>query len=72
MMEHTQHLAGEAGMAAAKVAPPVTAAGLTLMGVQLSDWLIIATLIYTLLQIALLLQKLWQDRRARRCQKCKK
>lgn len=71
-MEHTQHLAGEAGMAAAKVAPPVTAAGLTLMGVQLSDWLIIATLIYTLLQIALLLQEVWQDRRARRCQKCKK
>lgn len=71
-MEHTQHLAGGAGMAAAKVAPPVTVAGLTLMGVQLSDWLIIATLIYTLLQIALSLQKVWQDRRARRCQKCKK
>lgn len=71
-MEHTQHLAGEAGMAAAKVAPPVTAVGLTLMGVQLSDWLIIATLIYTVLQIALLLQKLWVERRARQCPKCKK
>ena len=71
-MEHTQHLAGEAGMAAAKVAPPVTAAGLTLMGVQLSDWLIIATLIYTVLQIALLLQKLWVERRARQCPKRKK
>lgn len=71
-MEHTQHLAGEAGMAAAKVAPPVTAAGLTLMGVQLSDWLIIATLIYTLLQVALLLQKLWVERRARQCPTDKK
>lgn len=71
-MEHTQHLAGEAGMAAAKLAPPVTAAGLTLMGVHLSDWLIIATLIYTLLQIALLLQKLWLARRARQCTKRKK
>lgn len=71
-MEHTQHLAGEAGMAAAKLAPPVTAAGLTLMGVQLSDWLIIATLIYTVLQIALLLQNLWAERRARQCPTYKK
>lgn len=71
-MEHTQHLAGEAGMATAKVAPPVAAAGLTLMGVQLSDWLIIATLIYTVLQIGLLLQKLWLERKARQRPVCKK
>lgn len=41
---------------ASKAAPPVTVGGLTLVGVPLSDWLIIATLVYTVLQIVFLVR----------------
>lgn len=44
---------------ASKAAPPVTVGGLTLAGVPLSDWLIIATLVYTVLQIVFLLRDKW-------------
>lgn len=44
---------------AAKASPPVTVGGLTLVGVPLSDWLIIATLVYTVLQIVFLLRDKW-------------
>lgn len=36
---------------AAMAAPPVSVAGLTLWGVGLSDWVLIATLVYTLFLI---------------------
>lgn len=48
-------------MAVAKASPPVAVSGLTLVGVQLQDWLIIATLIYTVIQIIILLPKLKQS-----------
>jgi hypothetical protein len=35
---------------ALKASPPVTVVGLSLGGVSLQDWVLIATLIYTLLQ----------------------
>ena len=41
---------------ATKAAPPVIVGGLTLVGVPLSDWLIIATLVYTVLQIVFLVR----------------
>lgn len=69
--EHAE-VAGGVTVAAAKMAPPVVATGMHLFGIQLSDWLILATLVYTVLQITVLLQKLWLERRARRCTKCKK
>lgn len=34
-----------------KAAPPVSVAGLGLAGVSLNEWVLIATLIYTILQI---------------------
>lgn len=55
-----QHIEG-ASMAVAKASPPVAVSGLTLAGVQLQDWLIIATLIYTVIQIVILLPKLKQS-----------
>lgn len=36
---------------AAKAAPPLSVTGLSLVGVPLADWLILLTIIYTLLQI---------------------
>lgn len=45
-------------VAVAKASPPIAVSGLTLAGVQLQDWLIMATILYTLIQIIILLPKL--------------
>lgn len=49
---------------AVKAAPPITVGGLTLWGVGLSEWVLILTAIYTILQIYFLLRdKLGQKHR---------
>ena len=53
-----QHLEHGLSMAAIKTSPPVVVSGLTLAGVQLQDWLIMATLLYTVIQIIIALPKL--------------
>lgn len=50
----TQH--SEVLTEAAKAAPTVTVGGLTLFGVGLADWVLIATLIYTGLQVYVLVR----------------
>ena len=45
-------------MAVAKASPPIAVSGLTLAGVQLQDWLIMATLLYTVILIIIALPKL--------------
>lgn len=62
--DHSQHL--ESGlsvlsMAVAKTSPPVIVSGLTVSGVQLQDWLILATILYTVIQIIIALPKLKQS-----------
>lgn len=54
----------EIEMTALKLAPPVAVTAYTIAGHQLSEWLIISTLIYTWLQICLLLRKMWLERQA--------
>ena len=61
---HQQHLENGltmAVMAVAKVSPPVIVSGLTVTGVQLQDWLIMVTLLYTVIQIIIILPKLKQS-----------
>lgn len=58
---HKQHLENGLSMTVAKTSPPVVVSGLTLAGVQLQDWLIIATLLYTVIQIIIALPKLKQS-----------
>lgn len=41
---------------AAKTTPPVSAVIATFMGVPLADWVLVATLVYTCLQIVFLLR----------------
>ena len=49
---------------AVKAAPPLTVGGLTMWGVSLSEWVLILTAIYTVLQIYFLLRdKLGQEHR---------
>ncbi len=59
--DHSQHLESGLSVAVAKTSPPVVVSGLTLAGVQLQDWLILATILYTLIQIIILLPKLKQS-----------
>lgn len=54
----------EIEMTALKLSPPVAVTSFTIAGYPLSEWLIISTLIYTWLQICLLLRKLWRERQA--------
>ncbi len=59
--DHSQHLENGLTMAVAKTSPPVVVSGLTLAGVQLQDWLIMVTLLYTVIQIIIALPKLKQS-----------
>jgi len=59
--DHSQHLESGLSMAVAKTSPPVVVSGLTLSGIQLQDWLILATIIYTVIQIIILLPTLKQS-----------
>lgn len=46
-LNRTGEIAGEI----TKAAPPVSVTGLTLAGVSLNEWVLLATLFYTVLQI---------------------
>ncbi len=59
--DHSQHLENGLSMAAIKTSPPVIVTGLTVAGVQLQDWLIMATILYTVIQIIIALPELKQS-----------
>lgn len=61
MAEASQHIENGLSMAAIKTSPPVIVTGMTLAGIQLQDWLIMATILYTVIQIIILLPKLKQS-----------
>jgi len=58
-VQHVQHVA-EVGAVTAKITPPVVVSGMVIAGYPLQDWLIVLTIIYTVIQIVLLLPKLRQ------------
>lgn len=71
----TEHHAGEVAVAAAKASPPLAVTGMHLSGHPLQDWLVLATLVYTVLQIILLLPKFhkqYKDWRASKNDYCKR
>lgn len=49
-----------------KAAPPLTVAGVSVTGMTLQDWVLVTTLIYTVLQTAVLVSKFFRDRRGGR------
>ena len=59
--ESSQHIEHGLSMAAIKTSPPIIVTGMTLAGIQLQDWLILATILYTVIQIIILLPKLKQS-----------
>lgn len=58
MAEASQHIENGLSMAAIKTSPPLIVTGMTLAGIHLQDWLIMATIIYTVIQIIIALPKL--------------
>lgn len=61
MTDTSQHIEHGLSMAAIKTSPPIIVTGVTLAGVQLQDWLIMATILYTVIQIIIELPKLKQS-----------
>ena len=57
----SQHIESGLSMAVAKTSPPVVVSGLTLAGVQLQDWLVLVTILYTVIQIIIALPELKQS-----------
>jgi len=52
--------------AASKLAPSIAAGGITVFGIPLPDILVVATLVYTLLQIYFLIKDRWITPRIKR------
>ena len=61
MADTSQHLEHGVSMAAIKTSPPIIVTGMTVAGIQLQDWLIMATILYTVIQIIIELPKLKQS-----------
>ena len=61
MADTSQHIEHGLSMAAIKTSPPIIVTGVTLAGVQLQDWLIMATILYTVIQIIIALPELKQS-----------
>ena len=61
MADTSQHIEHGLSMAAIKTSPPIIVTGVTLAGIQLQDWLIMATILYTVIQIIIALPKLKQS-----------
>ena len=61
MADTSQHIEHGLSMAAIKTSPPIIVTGMTVAGIQLQDWLIIATILYTVIQIIIALPKLKQS-----------
>lgn len=55
VVDHTAEVAG----GVAKAAPPVAVSGLTIYGVELSEIVLVATLVYTVVQLVLVLPRFW-------------
>lgn len=58
MADTSQHIENGLSMAAIKTSPPVIVTSMSLAGVQLQDWLIMTTILYTVIQIIIALPKL--------------
>lgn len=61
MYDHSQGASEYAG-AVGKAAPPIAVSTAAIAGLSLQDWVLIATLAYTLLQIALLIRKFFREK----------
>jgi len=61
MADTSQHLEHGLSMAAIKTSPPIIVTGMTVAGIQLQDWLVMVTILYTVIQIIIALPELKQS-----------
>ena len=61
MADTSQHLEHGLSMAAIKTSPPIIVTGMTVAGIQLQDWLVMVTILYTVIQIIIALPNLKQS-----------
>jgi len=61
MADTSQHLEHGLSMAAIKTSPPIIVTGMTVAGIQVQDWLVMATILYTVIQIIIALPELKQS-----------
>jgi len=61
MADTSQHLEHGLSMAAIKTSPAIIVAGMTFAGIQVQDWLVMATILYTVIQIIIALPNLKQS-----------
>ena len=61
MADTSQHLEHGLSMAAIKTSPPIIVTGMTFAGIQGQDWLVMATILYTVIQIIIALPNLKQS-----------
>jgi len=66
--EHAHTLGEGAAMAVGKTAPPVAVSALTLYGVQLSQWVLMATLLYTVLMIIHVALEIYAQLKGDKCE----
>lgn len=66
-----QSHAGEYAAAAGKASPPLVVSGAAVAGVSLQDWVLTATLVYTVLQIGLLIYNFMKKRARDRVQEAR-
>lgn len=58
-----QHTGGEYVTAIGKVVPAIAVTSATVAGMALQDWVLIATLVYTVLQTILLIRNFFKGKR---------
>ena len=61
MADTSQHLEHGLSMVAIKTSPPIIVTGMTFAGIQLQDWLVMVTILYTVIQIIIALPNLKQS-----------
>jgi len=61
MADTSQHIEHGLSMAAIKTSPPIIVTGMTFAGIQLQDWLVMVTILYTVIQIIIALPNLKQS-----------
>ena len=49
---------------AIKAAPPITITGMTIVGIPIQDWVLMLTLVYTILQILIIARRFMLNHRA--------
>lgn len=60
-IESTAEAGGSIAKDIINMSPPIAVTGVTILGVTLSDWVYIGTIVYTIVGIITMIKKYWVD-----------